>query len=72
MEEYKIKQLNNMNQTIQDLEIEIKAKKNRHCGNPGDDKPRKENRNYRLYKYQQQNTKNGRENIRLRRYDRIN
>jgi hypothetical protein len=45
MEEYKIKQLNNMNQTIQDLEIEIKAKKNRHCGNPGDDKPRKENRN---------------------------
>ena len=37
-------------------------KENTNVGNPGDEKPRKENRNYR-HKHHQQNTRDGRENL---------
>jgi hypothetical protein len=40
-------------------------------GNPGDGKPRKANRNY-ILKYHQHSTRDRRENLRYRRYDRSN
>jgi len=54
----------------QDLQVEIKAIKIKHeLDNPGDGKPRKENKNYRG-KHHQQNTGDVRENLRFRRYNR--
>jgi hypothetical protein len=52
------------------LEIEEKEEeKNTSQGNPGDGKPRKENRNYRC-KYHQQKSRHRVENLRYRRHHR--
>ena len=57
-----------MNRTLQDLKMEIElTKKTSNDNNPGDEKPRKEKRNYRC-KHQKQNTRDGRENFKQRRY----
>ena len=46
-------------------------KENTTEGNSGDGKPRKENRNYR-YMHHQQNRRDGRKNLKSRRYHRRN
>ena len=61
-----------INKTVQDLKVEIESlKKNTNWGNPGDRKHREENRNNRC-KNHQQNTGDGRENLRQKRYNRRN
>ena len=62
-----------LNKTLQDLKIEVetikKEKKIPKGDNSVDRKPRKEIRNLRC-KHQQQNTREGRENLRCRRFHR--
>jgi hypothetical protein len=59
-----------MTKTVHDLKMKIETiLKNTNEVNPGDGKPRKEKRNYR-YKHHQQNTRDRRENLRCRRYNR--
>jgi hypothetical protein len=60
-----------MNKTVQDIKmkIEAKKKKGRNGGNSEYKKIRLEKRDYRL-KQHQQNTRDGRKNLRHRRYDR--
>jgi hypothetical protein len=61
-----------MNKTIQDLKMEretIKKKKTTKADNPVVRKPRKEIRSHRC-KHHQQNTRDRRENLRCRRYNR--
>jgi hypothetical protein len=59
-----------LNKTIQDLKSEVKTIKTIPKGdNSGDRNPRKENRNHRC-EYQQQNTRDRRENLRCRRFHR--
>lgn len=53
---------------IQDLKMEIEAEENTVPDNPENLKPREEERNYR-HKHHQQNTRDGRQNLRGRRYD---
>jgi hypothetical protein len=61
-----------MNKTVQALKREIEGiKKTQPEDNPGDRKPKKDNRNYR-YKHHRQNTGDGRETVKGRRYDRRN
>jgi hypothetical protein len=53
-----------MNKIVQDLKMKVEAMKiNINRRNPADEKPSKENRNYR-HKNHHQNTKDGRENLR--------
>jgi hypothetical protein len=59
-----------LNKTIQDLKVEVeKNKENPKGDNSGDRNPRKEIRNHRC-KHQQQNARDGRENLRCRRFQR--
>ena len=59
-----------MNKTILDLKREVDTiNKNSKWGNTGDRNPRKEIWNHR-FEHQQQNTRNGRENLRRRRFHR--
>jgi hypothetical protein len=52
-----------LNKTIQDLKMGKNNKEITKADNSGDRNPRKEIRNHR-YKHQQQNTRDGRENLR--------
>ena len=64
------KNMEEFKNTIQDLKMEIeKNKEITKRDNPGDRKPRKEIRSHRC-KPHQQNTRDGRENLRCRRYHR--
>jgi hypothetical protein len=58
-----------MSKSIQDLKVVIETinKSQRETDNPGVRKPRKEIRSHR-YKHHQQNTRDGRENLKCRRY----
>jgi hypothetical protein len=58
-----------MNKTILDLKREVDTIKKKKWGNPGDTNPRKEIWNHRR-EHQQQNTRDGRENLRCRRFHR--
>jgi hypothetical protein len=59
-----------LNKIVQDPKSEIrKMKEITNGGNPGDEKPGKEIRNYSC-KYHQQNTRDRRLNLRSRRYHR--
>jgi hypothetical protein len=65
-----MKQVKELIQSIQNLKMEIETiKKIIKGANPGDGKPRKENRSYRC-KHHQQNTRDLRENFRKRRHHR--
>jgi DNA-binding protein H-NS len=71
LQENTTKQVMDLNKTIQDLKIEVE-KKNKELtkgDNSGDRNPRKEIRNHRC-EHQQQNTRDGRENLRCRRVHR--
>ena len=62
------KQLMELNKTIKDLKREVeKNKENPKGDDSGDRNPSKEVRNHRL-EHQQQNTRDGRENLRCRRF----
>jgi hypothetical protein len=58
-----------LNKTIQDLKVEVETIKKTQRDKSGDRNPRKEIRNHRC-KLQQQNTRDGRENLRYRRFQR--
>lgn len=67
MQENPIKQMKEMNQTVQDLTMEIEAMK-KNAENPKDGKPTQKNRNHRC-KYHLENTKVERDNLRHRRHN---
>jgi hypothetical protein len=70
LQENTTKQVMEMNQTIQDLKMEVETMKKTQKGeNSGDRNPRKEIRNHRC-EHQQQNIRDGRENFRCRRFHR--
>ena len=74
LQENTTKQAKELNKIIQDLKMEVetiknKIQKKKKGDNSGDRNPRKETRNHR-YKYHQQNTRDGRENLRCRRFHR--
>ena len=68
-QENKAKQVMELNKTIQDLKREVHNKENTKSDNAGDKNHRKEIWNHRC-KHQQQNTRDGRENLRCRRIHR--
>ena len=63
IQENTIKQVMELNKIIQDLKMEVETIKKPNGGNSGERNPRKEIRKHRC-KYQQQNTRDGRENLR--------
>ena len=72
VQENTIKQIQEINKTVQDLKMEIETiKKTKNGVNPGHGTPRKENRNYR-HKLHQPNTRDGIENLRGKKYYRRN
>ena len=66
LQENTTKQVMELNKTIQDLKMEEEIIKKTQRDNSGDRNPRKEIRNHRC-EHQQQNTRDGRENLRYRR-----
>jgi hypothetical protein len=67
LQENTTKQVKELNKTIKSLKMEVETITKRD--NSGDKNPRKEIRSLR-YKHHQQNTRDGRENLRCRRYHR--
>jgi hypothetical protein len=65
LQENTTKQVMELNKTIQDLKMEEEIIKKTQRDNSGDRNPRKEIRNHRC-EHQQQNTRDGRENLRCR------
>jgi hypothetical protein len=61
-----------LNKTIQDLKMEVKAIKKTQRETTGDGNPKKEIRNHKCEHQQQEykNTRDGRENLRCRRFHR--
>ena len=70
LQENTSKHMKELNKTIQDLKMEVETMKKTQTETTLEDRnPRKEIRNHR-YQHQQQNTRNGRENLRCRRFHR--
>ena len=70
LQENTTKQVMELNKTIQDLKREVDTiKKTQSEDNAGDRNPRKEIWNHRC-EHQKQNSRDGRENLRCRRFDR--
>ena len=69
IQENTTKQVMELNKTIQDLKMEVETIKKTQRETTGDRNPRKEIRNHRC-EHQQQNTRDGRENLRCRRFHR--